>query len=734
MVPLRKEEKVKLILDLAIVLITSILIFSIVFFDILIDLSENNPTIFPNLFKIITAFAFPVLDIILIWSFLYFLYRRKATNRKWVLGMLLAGVISLAISDYMTNYELIKNSYINGNISDYGGFLAFLLFALAGNRQKNVLTENNPNRPVYENIKLLKLPKKIISFIPLVWSLLSYFTLIWLYENRHTNSIQFVIGGVVVIIVLTFIRQVVTLRENHKLTNELENEVENIKKELSEDYAFQNELLTDLAQSENKYRNLIENSLQGVLIFTNNNIVFANKRIEVILGYTADELIAFKSDEYEKLFPEEGLRFLINNIKEHSASKDKPFVYQTKFIHKNGEIIWLELISSIITYNNELCIQIAFIDITERKIAEEELSRNEEKYRALFENNLDCIFIFDTDSNKILDFNSAALKLYGYDYDELIGQNILILSTAIDQSQKAIQELKENGHARIIHRNHKRKDGTIFPVESMMITYDLRGKKVACAMIHNISERIEIEEKKKEITNELIEINKSKDKFFSIIAHDLKSPFQGLLGFSELLDEDYYKLSDEDKKRFIENIRSTSKILYNLVENLLLWSRIQTGRIQFDPDKINIFVLVKRNIDILKANIHNKKLYLENNISNNIELTADEMMIQQVIQNLLSNAIKFTPSGGKIKLFDERTNGVYKFSIEDTGIGIPEEKIPELFKIDSNYSTNGTDNENGTGLGLILCKEFVERHGGKIIVESKVGKGSKFTVVLPANN
>ena len=110
MVPLRKEEKVKLILDLAIVLITSILIFSIVFFDILIDLSENNPTIFPNLFKIITAFAFPVLDIILIWSFLYFLYRRKATNRKWVLGMLLAGVISLAISDYMTNYELIKNS------------------------------------------------------------------------------------------------------------------------------------------------------------------------------------------------------------------------------------------------------------------------------------------------------------------------------------------------------------------------------------------------------------------------------------------------------------------------------------------------------------------------------------------------------------------------------------------------------------------------------------------------
>ncbi len=251
-------------------------------------------------------------------------------------------------------------------------------------------------------------------------------------------------------------------------------------------------------------------------------------------------------------------------------------------------------------------------------------------------------------------------------------------------------------------------------------------------MIHDITERMAIEEKKKEITNELIELNKNKDKFFSIIAHDLKSPFQGLLGFSELLDDDFYELNDEEKKRFVENIRTTSKILYNLVENLLQWSRLQSGRIQFEPDEIDIHTLVNRSIEILKANIQKKKIFLENKISKNSVLTADEIMIQQVIQNLLSNAIKFTPAGGKISLFDERTDHVYKFTIEDTGVGIPQEVVPELFNIDSHYTTNGTENENGTGLGLILCKEFVERNGGKILVESEVGKGSKFTVVLPA--
>jgi PAS domain S-box-containing protein len=372
------------------------------------------------------------------------------------------------------------------------------------------------------------------------------------------------------------------------------------------------------------------------------------------------------------------------------------------------------------------------IDITDRKLAEEELIMSEEKYRALFENNLDCVFIYDTDTNEILDFNNAALELYVYESNELLGQNILILSAELEVSKLAIQDLIKYGHTRIMQRNHKKKDGTIIQVESMMITYNLFGKKVACAMIHDITERMAIEEKKKEITNELIELNKNKDKFFSIIAHDLKSPFQGLLGFSELLDDDFYELNDEEKKRFVENIRTTSKILYNLVENLLQWSRLQSGRIQFEPDEIDIHTLVNRSIEILKANIQKKKIFLENKISKNSVLTADEIMIQQVIQNLLSNAIKFTPAGGKISLFDERTDHVYKFTIEDTGVGIPQEVVPELFNIDSHYTTNGTENENGTGLGLILCKEFVERNGGKILVESEVGKGSKFTVVLPA--
>jgi len=733
MVPLRKIEKTKLVFDLLIVLFSSLLLFAVGIQETIINSYNTTSGGIIKLLPVATALSYPILDIILIWTILYFFYRHEAVDRNWVLGLLLLGLASLAISDILTNYELLNSIYVNGSISDYGSILAFILFAVAGIRQMNALTENRQLQKKYRHIRLFELSKNILSYSPFIWSLFTYIALSWLFINKNIQYFNYIGGGVVLIILLTTIRQIISLRENYKLTNQLETEIENIKKELSEDYQFQNELLTDLAQSENKYRDLIENSMQGVLIFINNSIVFANKRIEIILGYTSDEMIAFKHDEYEKLFPEEGLRFLINNIKDFSTHKNKPFVYQTKFKHKNGNIIWLELISSLITYNNEIAIQIVLIDVTERKMAEEELLRSEEKYKALFENNLDCIFIYDTDTNEILDFNQAALELYGYEPDELIGQSILILSSELGESQKAIQELKKYGHTRVTYRNHKRKDGIIFPVESMMITYNLREKKVACAMIHNISERIEIEEKKKEITNELIELNKNKDKFFSIIAHDLKSPFQGLLGFSELLDDDFYELSEEEKKRFVENIRTTSKILYNLVENLLQWSRLQSGRIQFEPDEIDIHTLVNRSIEILKANIQKKKIFLENNISKNSVLTADEIMIQQVVQNLLSNAIKFTPAGGKISLFDERTDHVYKFTIEDTGVGIPKEVVPELFNIDSHYTTNGTENENGTGLGLILCKEFVERNGGNISVESEVGKGSKFKVVLPAD-
>lgn len=732
MIPLRRTEKGKLILDLFIVLISSLMIFATGIYEIILDMNITISGNMSEILKLSTVLSYPVLDIILIWTIIYFFYRSEAINRKWVLGILLGGLASLAISDMLTNYELINNKYVNGSISDYGSILAFLLFALAGIRQTNLLLKNGTKRVSVIKSGFFIFSKKILTYSPLIWSFFSYLALIWLYENRQLRFIDIAACGVAIIIILSFLRQILSLKENYKLTNELENEIENIKKELSDDYAFQNELLVDLAQSENKYKDLIENSLQGVLIFTKNNIVFANKRIEIILGYTAEEMKAFKPEDYEKLFPEEGLRFLINNIKEHSKYKNKPFVYQTKFKHKSGNIIWLELISSIITYNNEICIQIAMIDITDRKLAEEELIMSEEKYRALFENNLDCVFIYDTDTNEILDFNNAALELYGYESNELLGQNILILSAELEVSKLAIQDLIKYGHTRIMQRNHKKKDGTIIQVESMMITYNLFGKKVACAMIHDITERMAIEEKKKEITNELIELNKNKDKFFSIIAHDLKSPFQGLLGFSELLDDDFYELNDEEKKRFVENIRTTSKILYNLVENLLQWSRLQSGRIQFEPDEIDIHTLVNRSIEILKANIQKKKIFLENKISKNSVLTADEIMIQQVIQNLLSNAIKFTPAGGKISLFDERTDHVYKFTIEDTGVGIPQEVVPELFNIDSHYTTNGTENENGTGLGLILCKEFVERNGGKILVESEVGKGSKFTVVLPA--
>jgi two-component system sensor histidine kinase/response regulator len=240
-------------------------------------------------------------------------------------------------------------------------------------------------------------------------------------------------------------------------------------------------------------------------------------------------------------------------------------------------------------------------------------------------------------------------------------------------------------------------------------------------------------EKKVELrTRELKELNATKDKFFSIIAHDLKNPFNTLLGFSELL---ITNINEYDKNRigeFINIIFQTSKNAYMLLENLLEWSRSQTGRLEMAPSDIEISELVDDNIDLIYNNASNKKLELNNRVDKKVKAYADSNMTNTIIRNLLSNAIKYTATGGKIEITSKTENNYVEVTVSDTGVGIKEENIGKLFRIDENFSTKGTNDETGTGLGLILCKEFVKKNGGDIWVTSAPGKGSNFTFKLPA--
>jgi signal transduction histidine kinase len=238
----------------------------------------------------------------------------------------------------------------------------------------------------------------------------------------------------------------------------------------------------------------------------------------------------------------------------------------------------------------------------------------------------------------------------------------------------------------------------------------------------------QLEKSEKELQGSLSE----KDRFFSIIAHDLKSPFNGLMGFTNLLMQDFEQFSSAEVKNFIVHINASVKNIYNLIENLLDWSRIQTGRMEFNPEALSLPGQVKPVFSLLKNNAITKGIKLEQCISKDIAVFADEKMLHCVLQNLISNAIKFTNPDGNITISACKEDGHVKVSVADTGVGISKNSLDKLLKIDSNLSTEGTAHEKGTGLGLILCKEFIEKNGGSIEVESQVNKGTTFTFTLPA--
>jgi two-component system, sensor histidine kinase and response regulator len=231
---------------------------------------------------------------------------------------------------------------------------------------------------------------------------------------------------------------------------------------------------------------------------------------------------------------------------------------------------------------------------------------------------------------------------------------------------------------------------------------------------------------------ELHELNATKDKFFSIIAHDLKNPFNALLSLSALLKDELHHYSPEDVERYIHRIYESAERSYTLLENLLEWARSQTGRLQFDPHPVYLRNLVEDTLKILEAQAQHKQIAVFAEIPEAIVFTADLKMVAAVLRNMVSNAIKFTQPGGDVRVKAEIFNGWVRIAIADSGIGIKPDMLPNLFRIDVHHSTAGTSQERGTGLGLILCKEFVEKHGGTIEVESTIGKGSCFTVRLPA--
>lgn len=248
------------------------------------------------------------------------------------------------------------------------------------------------------------------------------------------------------------------------------------------------------------------------------------------------------------------------------------------------------------------------------------------------------------------------------------------------------------------------------------------------------AKNVEIKKQKEAIeiqTKELESLNQTKDKFFAIIAHDLKNPFSTVVGLSELLAKEFETLDRDKQRDFVMQIYKYSDKTYNLLENLLQWSLLQTGRKKLFIENGNISTLISENIELLKGNTKPKNISILWDGSNDYIANFDINMINTVIRNLLTNAIKFTPANGQIVVSITSYSEFWRISVADNGIGISAKDQQKLFRIDSNPSTIGTSEERGTGLGLILCREFVERNGGKIGVSSVLNEGSTFWFTIP---
>lgn len=340
--------------------------------------------------------------------------------------------------------------------------------------------------------------------------------------------------------------------------------------------------------------------------------------------------------------------------------------------------------------------------------------------------------------------NKRWAEMLGYTFDEIsLTVNQWVDFIHPDDRDRAWESIK----------NHLEGNTTFHQLEYRMLTKngqikwildsakivkrDKTGKPLRMSGTHlDITERKKSEQTLKKSEVELRESNATKDKFFSIIAHDLKNPFNSMLGFSTILNENFDEYSTEKKKRFIgiiyEGLQSTLKLL----ENLLQWSMSQKGVITFNLEKINLYLKVEEICVLLNQSAENKSIQITNQIAKNVYVDADRDMLATIIRNLLSNAIKYTHKYGKItiKLFlvpDDTNNQYLGISVSDTGIGIPKDIQSKLFDIVENKSTSGTENEKGTGLGLILCKEFVKKHSGKIWVQSEIDKGSTFYFTIP---
>lgn len=400
-----------------------------------------------------------------------------------------------------------------------------------------------------------------------------------------------------------------------------------------------------------------------------------------------------------------------------------------RIVRPDGKIIWLHDRKSMVFDSEGKPIQMGGIatDITEKKILEEQLIL---KNIAL--DNLPNAVGFADLKGIITYVNDKYVKIFGFsEKNEIIGKHISEFALSNDHPEKVISILKK-GEVYLGNGVPKRKDGSTF-YSIISASPVIHNGKMLClmAVFIDITDLKEREIKLRDNEAKLTKLNKGKDKFFSIIAHDLKSPFNGMLGLLEIISKDYYEYSDEQRLKIIQMSHYSALNAFNLLSDLLEWARLQNEQFEIKKEKLNLKETINKNIELYNKNASEKEIIINNDVNPNIYITADKNSIFSVVSNLLNNAIKFTKTGGNIEFEAKQINNDIELSIKDDGIGMTQDTINNLFLIDENITSLGTNNEKGTGLGLAICNDLVTKNNWKMNLESQLGTGTTFKILIP---
>ena len=483
-----------------------------------------------------------------------------------------------------------------------------------------------------------------------------------------------------------------------------------------------------LNQNRENYENFF-NTINDFLFVLNEqgNIIHTNNTVRNRLGYSNEELIG---NPVLMIHPPE--RRVEAGLIVKEMLEDKREFCPVPIITKSGDQIPVQTRVTKGIWDGKPVIFGVSKDISE-------LQLSEEKFSKVFLLNPSACGLSDLNTRQYIQVNEAFTRLLGFSNEEVIGKTAVELGILTpDSMQNLLMKIKKKGATLDLETDLMAKNGEIKHVILSAEDIYVQDKILRYTVVNDITQRKCYENKILLKNKELQKLNKQKDRFFSIIAHDLKNPFNTIVGFSELMAKQVQNQDYEDLDEFSQIIEQSSRLIMNLLDNLMQWSRSQTGKMSLNLQKNDMNHLINETILLLSHAAQKKLINIKHTISQKITVFADKEMIATVLRNLIFNAIKFTPDGGEIVISVQEKDGDILVYVKDTGVGIEKNRISKLFRIDGNASTPGTQDEKGTGLGLILCKEFVEKHHGRIWVESITSAkfqnhGTTFYFTIPNN-